>query len=159
MGMTPEFSLRKQKVTPEKAERAKELRRNMTGAEKVFWQRVRANRLGGFHFRRQQVIAGFIVDFYCHAATLVVELDGPIHDHRADYDRERTRILTERGVRVMRFRNEEVFQNMDSVLKRVLQALREGQAGRAPQPIPPPLPSGEGESGGPGDETPPGEGE
>jgi len=68
-----------QRVTKEKLERAKELRRNMTSAEKLLWQEVRAKKLG-VRFRRQQIIAGFIVDFYCHRAALVVEVDGDIHD-------------------------------------------------------------------------------
>jgi very-short-patch-repair endonuclease len=68
-----------QKVTSEKVQRAKELRKNMTGAEKLLWQSLRANRLNGWHFRRQQIIGGFIADFYCHAAALVIELNGGIH--------------------------------------------------------------------------------
>ena len=68
-----------QPVTKEKLQRAKELRRDMTPAEKILWQELRGNKLG-VHFRRQQVIAGFIVDFYCHKAGLVVEVDGDIHD-------------------------------------------------------------------------------
>jgi very-short-patch-repair endonuclease len=51
----------------------------MTPAEKILWQELRVNKLG-VHFRRQQVIAGFIVDFYCHKAALVIEVDGDIHD-------------------------------------------------------------------------------
>ena len=64
-----------QKVTKEKLQRAKELRRDMTPAEKLLWQELRANKLG-VHFRRQQIIVGFIVDFYCHKAALVIEVDG-----------------------------------------------------------------------------------
>lgn len=65
--MTPKNIVIGQKINPEKAVRAKELRRNMTEAEKILWERLRANRLSGWHFRRQQVIRGFIVDLYCHA--------------------------------------------------------------------------------------------
>ena len=68
-----------QRVTKEKLQLAKELRREMTPAEKILWQEVRAKKLG-VHFRRQQIIAGFIVDFYCHKGVLVVEVDGDIHD-------------------------------------------------------------------------------
>jgi very-short-patch-repair endonuclease len=64
-----------QTVTKEKLERSRQLRREMTPAEKILWQELRGNKLG-VHFRRQQVIAGFIVDFYCHKAGLVIELDG-----------------------------------------------------------------------------------
>ncbi len=66
-------------VSPEKLKRAKELRRNMTPAERRIWKHLRANQLDGWHFRRQQIIDGFIVDFYCHKAKLVIEIDGPIH--------------------------------------------------------------------------------
>jgi len=67
-----------QKIKPEKLERAKELLREMTPAERCLGQDLRANRLGGWHFRRQQIIDGFIVVFYCHKAGLVIEVDGPI---------------------------------------------------------------------------------
>ena len=68
-----------QRVKKEKLQRARELRRDMTPAEKILWQELRSNKLG-IHFRRQQIIAGFIVDFYCHKGGLVVEVDGDIHD-------------------------------------------------------------------------------
>lgn len=80
----------RQPVSREKADLARSLRKNMTVSEQLLWARLRTNRLDGFHFRRQQVIAGFIVDFYCHAAKLVIEVDGPIHDfqHQEDNKRE-----------------------------------------------------------------------
>ena len=127
-----------QHVDPVKVERAKELRRNMTEAEAALWQCLRANRLGGFHFRRQQVIDGFIVDFYCHAAGLVVEVDGGIHAEQADYDAERDRILTARGLHVFRVTNEDVREDLDGVLSRILAVCGEG-----PNP-PTPFPAREG---------------
>ncbi|MBE0683004.1 MAG: DUF559 domain-containing protein [Anaerolineales bacterium] len=87
-----------QTVKKEKLQRAKELRRDMTPAEKILWQELRGNKLG-VHFRRQQVIAGFIVDFYCHKATLVVEVDGDIHDLQQDEDARREKVLREMGLR------------------------------------------------------------
>jgi very-short-patch-repair endonuclease len=131
-----------QKIDPAKLERAKELRRNMTPAERRLWQRVRANRLDGFHFRRQQIIDGFIVDFYCHAAGLVVEVDGSIHDERTEYDAERDRILRARGLRMLRFRNKEIMRNLEGVLERIREACR-GEVD--PSPRPPSL-GGKGES-------------
>ncbi len=115
-----------QKVKSEIAQRARELRRQMTLQERVLWKRLRTNRLEGFHFRRQQAIEGFIVDFYCHAASLIVEVDGPIHEQQAEYDDERDRILTARGFRVMRVRNEEVERDLEGVLERIAAACREG---------------------------------
>ena len=106
--------------------RAKELRRQMTPAERRLWERLRANRLGGLQFRRQQVIDGFIVDFYCHAAAVVVEVDGPVHEDRADYDAERDRILTARGLRVVRFTNEQVDRSLADVLRRIEAICRGG---------------------------------
>mgnify|MGYP001252608911 CR=1 FL=1 len=67
-----------QKVSAAKEARAKELRREMTPAEGKLWMGLRANRLEGFHFRRQQVIEPYIVDFYCHQAALVIEVDGGV---------------------------------------------------------------------------------
>ena len=122
--MPPKNIVIGQKVTPEKASRAKELRREMTAAEQILWGSLRTNRLDGYHFRRQQVIAGFIVDFYCHAAGLAVELDGPVHDRQADYDRDRDRVLGEHGVQVLRFRNEEVMENLEAVLMTIREACR-----------------------------------
>ncbi len=104
-----------QTVTKEKLQRAKELRRDMTPAEKILWQELRANKLG-VHFRRQQVIAGFIVDFYCHKAALVIEVDGDIHDLQQEEDARREKVLREVGLRIVRFRNEEVMRNLSAVV-------------------------------------------
>jgi very-short-patch-repair endonuclease len=104
-----------QKVSAEKLQRAKELRREMTPAETILWQELRANKLG-VHFRRQQVIAGFIVDFYCHKVALVVEIDGDIHDLQKEEDVRREKALTELGLRLVRFRNEEVIKNIDGII-------------------------------------------
>ena len=108
-----------QRVDPAKLLRAKELRRQMTPAERRLWNCLRANRLGGLQFRRQQVIDGFIVDFYCHAAGVVVEVDGSVHEDQADYDAERDRILTARGLRIIRFTNEQVNRSLADVLRRI----------------------------------------
>ncbi len=77
-----------QRVADAKHARAREMRTAPTAEEELLWQRLRRNALGGFHVRRQQVIDGFIVDFYCHATGLVVEVDGAIHDQQASYDQE-----------------------------------------------------------------------
>jgi very-short-patch-repair endonuclease len=108
-----------QKVQAAKVIRAKELRRDMTDEERLLWQQLRANRLLGLRFRRQQVIDGFIADFYCHAAGLVVELDSSSHDQQADYDAERDQIFSARGLRVLRIRNQEIRQQLRTVLLRI----------------------------------------
>jgi very-short-patch-repair endonuclease len=71
----------------------------MTPAEKILWEELRGDKLG-VHFRRQQVIQRFIVDFYCHRAGLVVEVDGDVHDLQKEQDERREKVLTEMGLRV-----------------------------------------------------------
>ena len=107
-----------QKITKEKLQRARELRHNMTPAEKVLWEELRANKLG-VHFRRQQVISGFIVDFYCHKAGLVVEVDGDIHDLQKEEDTRREKALRELGLRIVRFRNDEVLKDLSAVVEKI----------------------------------------
>ena len=107
------------RTDPDKIGRAKELRRRMTVPERILWRHLRTNRLEGLHFRRQQVIDGFIVDFYCHRAGLVVEVDGKVHEGRTAYDRERDRVLAAHGLRVLRIRNEEIRQDLPAVLARI----------------------------------------
>ena len=68
------------------------------------------------HFRRQQVIAGFIVDFSCHKAALVIEVDGDIHDLQQEEDARREKALHELGLRIVRFRNDEVVRNLSAVV-------------------------------------------
>ena len=86
-----------QEVKSERLEHAQDMRRSMTPAEAPLWQRLRAGRLDGFHFRRQQVIGRFISDFYCHQVDLVVEVDGSVHQNQVEYDLARDRYLQERG--------------------------------------------------------------
>ena len=111
-----------QKISPELRERAGELRRNMTPAEKILWEKLRHNRLNGLQFRRQQIINPYIVDFYCHAKALVVEVDGDIHDLQQDYDNERSTYLITRGFRMLRVRNDEVKENLLSVVQKISEA-------------------------------------
>ena len=108
-----------QKVTSRQVERAKELRQNMTETERKLWQRLRANRLNGWHFRSQQIIGGFFADFYCHAAALVIETDGEIHMSQQEYDRERSRLIREYGIEVIRFTNEEIENHLPQVLQKI----------------------------------------
>ena len=95
----------------------------MTPAERRLWQQLRANRLDNWHFRRQQIIAGFIVDFYCHRAKLVIEVDGPIHDKQQEADAEREAILRALGLTVLRFTNRQVMNDMPAVLSNIREVL------------------------------------
>ena len=107
-----------QHVTKEKLQRAKELRRDMTPAEKILWQELRANKVG-VHFRRQQVIEGFIVDFYCHKIGLVIEVDGDVHDLQKHEDARREEALEKLELKIIRFRNEDVTKNLDRVITQI----------------------------------------
>ena len=115
-----------QRVAKEKLGRAREFRRDMTPTEAILWQELRGNKLG-VHFRRQQVIAGFIVDFYCHKAGLVIELDGSVHggDEQKENDTERDKVLSEMGLRIVRFMNEDVIKNLPKILGRIRELISE----------------------------------
>lgn len=79
--------------------------------------------MGGLKFRAQHPVGPFILDFYCPAYKLVIELDGGVHEKQAEYDEARTRHLNEYNYRVIRFRNEEVLEDLPSVLERILEAV------------------------------------
>ena len=108
-----------QRVAPDKVAQAQRLRQQMTQEEKLLWRRLKGNRLAGWHFRRQQVIDGFIVDFYCHAVGLVIEVDGPIHERQAAYDAERDRILQARGLHLLRIPNAAIRADIESVVQKI----------------------------------------
>ena len=95
-----------------------------TDAEIRLWSRLRRKQLDGFRFRRQQPIGPYIVDFFCPAAKLVIEVDGGQHAQRENEDTSRTCWLEEHGYRVVRFWNNEVLANTDSVTWAILETLR-----------------------------------
>jgi len=99
---------------------AKELRKEMTSAEKILWEHLRNRQLGGFKFRRQHPIGSFVADFYCAECKLVIEIDGDIHLSQIEADAERTAIIESFGYRVIRFRNAEVTTDLQSVLNKIL---------------------------------------
>jgi len=95
---------------------AKDLRKNMTPAEKLLWERLSNRQLGGYKFRRQHPLGPFIADFYCAEARLVVEIDGGVHLAKSGQDEQRTNQFREYGFRVIRFRNSDVELGLDEVL-------------------------------------------
>ncbi|MEQ8665267.1 MAG: DUF559 domain-containing protein [Rhodospirillales bacterium] len=95
--------------------RARKLRKNMTNAEKAFWSQVRDKRFHELRFRRQHPIGPYIVDFYCAAKEIVVELDGGQHTQETDL--ERSAFLQSCGLRVIRFWNNDVLSNLGGVLR------------------------------------------
>lgn len=117
-------------------DKARKLRRNQTDAERWLWQQLRAKQLGA-KFRRQQSIPPYIVDFVCFEHKLIIELDGGQHDAQQQYDARRTKFLEQQGYHVVRFWNNDVFENKEGVLQQILTCIREGT------PHPSPLPQGE----------------
>lgn len=103
-------------------QRAQNLRKRETEAEKILWERL-SNKQLGVKFRRQHPLYRFIVDFYCHELRLVVELNGSIHDleEQANYDQFRTMLINQLDIKVIRFRNDEIFEDLDKVLEAIRQ--------------------------------------
>jgi very-short-patch-repair endonuclease len=95
--------------------RAMEFRRSLTPAEEKLWARLRNRQLGVLKFRCQHPIGGYIVDFYCAAHCLVVEIDGEIHTTQRQADQDRSRKLEALGYHVIRFRNQQVETEMERV--------------------------------------------
>lgn len=112
----------------------------MTPPEALLWTRVRAHRLQGFKFRRQHPCGPYILDFYCAAARLAVEVDGRCHEdpHRIAHDRRRTRWLAAQGIRVIRIAAHDVKDELDGVLAFIARVIRERIADFSAAPSPHP---------------------
>ena len=95
------------------------LRKNMTDAENRLWSKLRRKQLKGHQFYRQKIIGKYIVDFYCPKANLVIELDGEQHYSEAGQAKDRARddVLREMGIKVLRFSDRDVFENMGGVME------------------------------------------
>jgi very-short-patch-repair endonuclease len=102
---------------------AREMRHEPTEAENRLWQVVRRHQIANSHFRRQHAIERFIVDFYCDAAKLIVEVDGEIHQYTKEEDAARQDFLESLGLRVLRFSNQEVLSKLDTVIENIRRAL------------------------------------
>jgi very-short-patch-repair endonuclease len=103
---------------------AKQLRKTLTPAEQQLWQALRGGKLAGLKFRRQHPVGNFILDFYCAAHKLVVEVDGGIHETQIEYDAARTNELESYGYKIVRFTNEVVLHQLETVLAEILQAVK-----------------------------------
>lgn len=106
---------------------ARTLRKNQTSAELFLWKYLRNHHLGGYKFFRQFPIGTYILDFYCHEKALAIELDGFQHKTASHikHDRYRSNYLKKQGIKVVRFWDNEVFQNIEGVLEEVLLNLEE----------------------------------
>ncbi len=102
-------------------EKRQDLRNNATPAEATLWNALKNKQLEGRKFRRQHSIGNYIVDFFCVSESLVIELDGETHNNSFadENDMKRTQFLNDQGVKVIRFENKEVFENMDLVLHNI----------------------------------------
>jgi very-short-patch-repair endonuclease len=100
---------------PKLKERARQLRKNSTFAEVLLWQQIKRKSLG-YEFHRQVPIGEFIVDFYCHELSLAIEIDGATHDDKYIYDKIRQEYLEKKQVRIIRFTDTDIKNNMEAVL-------------------------------------------
>jgi very-short-patch-repair endonuclease len=105
-------------------EKARNLRRNMTFAEKLLWERLKENKLL-VRFKPQHPIDIFVADFYCHEVKLVIELDGEIHNYQKEKDEARTSELGNYDITVIRFKNSEVINDIESVIAKIKDCINE----------------------------------
>jgi very-short-patch-repair endonuclease len=114
--------VRRQSVRGPHRDAARALRQRQTPAEQRLWQHLRGGQIDGLRFRRQQPSGPYIADFYCDVIGLVVEVDGPIHEQQVEYGRERDAYITAHGLVVLRFTNDAVLHNLDTVLRTIRDA-------------------------------------
>jgi very-short-patch-repair endonuclease len=125
-------------ASPSVFAKARQLRKNTTDAEEVLWDRLKGKQLG-VKFRRQHPIYMYVADFYCHSKKLVIEVDGKYHlkQEQKEYDQFRSEDIKEFGIEVIRFTNEEVIENTDSVIEKIKEVISSRTAGsflRTPDP-------------------------
>jgi len=101
----------------------KDLKNNPTEAENILWKFLKAKQLGA-KFRRQHVVGRYIADFICLSKKLIIEVDGKIHQSQQDEDAQRTEYLNEKGYKVIRFTNEQIIADIDSVVEKIDQVLK-----------------------------------
>ena len=99
--------------------RARDLRQAGTAPEQLLWLALRNGQVGGLKFRRQHPIGSYVVDFFCHGAKLVVEVDGMSHDDKIRQDAEKAKHIEQQGLRVLRVTNEDVMRDLDAVVREI----------------------------------------
>ncbi len=115
----------------------------MTLAEKALWNVLRRNACCGVRFKRQVAIRDFVVDFCAMNNQLVIEVDGGIHDEQQEYDMQREKMLSEWGFTVLRFQNEEIFNDLPRVLQKIAETIGQISKNKTSN-IPPPRARGGG---------------
>ena len=118
----------------ESKEKRRELRKNLTEAEKALWKNLRGKRLEGLKFFRQYGIGAYIADFYCPQQRLVIEVDGGQHfsEEGKNYDAQREEYMSSLGIRTLRFSNLDILKNIDGVWERIIQVVKELRTPPAP---------------------------
>ncbi len=111
---------------PNTFEFARKLRKELTEAELLLWKKLRDRKLGGAKFRRQHPMKQFVLDFYCASKKLAVEIDGAIHNTKEarEYDENRTFELEEIGIRIIRFSNDQILNDIEQVLNQIREFLK-----------------------------------
>lgn len=107
------------RAKPGTLQTARLLRKNMTDSERLLWKRLKRKQVLGLRFRRQHPIDIFIADFYCHEERLVIEIDGEIHKGHVEYDDGREAEIEKFNIKVIRFFNEEIFEDIDTVINKI----------------------------------------
>jgi very-short-patch-repair endonuclease len=107
------------RAKPVTLETAKLLRKRMTNSESILWDKLKGKQMLGLRFRPQHPIEFFIADFYCHAARLVIEIDGEIHSEQVEYDDGREAEIEKFGIKIIRFTNDEVNNDIENVLRKI----------------------------------------
>jgi very-short-patch-repair endonuclease len=102
-------------------QKRRNLRKNMTKAEKLLWDHIKRRQIFGSRFRRQYSVKGFVTDFYSPELKLAIEVDGGYHtkDDQVDYDKARQKIITSLGIKFLRFKNKEVLADVEKVVKKI----------------------------------------
>jgi very-short-patch-repair endonuclease len=106
-------------------ETARMLRKRMTNAEKQLWEKLKGKQIMGLRFRSQHPIDIFIADFYCHEARLVIEIDGDIHNGQFEYDDGREAEIEKYNIKVIRFSNNEIINEIDTVIIKIKAIVKE----------------------------------
>jgi len=109
--------------------RRKDLRKKSTKAEKILWEYLRNRNLAGFKFKRQYSVDSFIIDFYCPKVKLGIEVDGEVHftEEAKNYDENRSGFLSDFGIDIIRFRNDDIYNNLKVVLNTIEDKLNKSE--------------------------------
>jgi len=100
-------------------ELARSMRHEMTEAEKILWEYVRNKKLSGLKFKRQYPIGRYVADFFCYEKKLIIEIDGSIHESREEYDKNRDEYLTASGYEILRIKNDEIIDSIETVIEKI----------------------------------------